>query len=396
MESQDFEDREAIPRAENLLLSLEELLAAGLHIGTRIKTVDMEKYIFRVRPDGLFILNIGETNEKIRVAAKFMARFEPGRVLAVSSRLYGKTPIDRFAELTKAMPIVGRFMPGLISNPLQPKHAGPFYPDTEGALRTQSQQSFLPPLGPRAIPTIPGTRNQNLRGLIVPHAGYRYSGPVAAHSYYHLASAGIFESIIILGPNHTGLGSGVSTVTDGEWSTPLGEVPIDTEVAREIVDSSDLVDVEYDAHRNEHSIEVQLPFLQFICPGRFKFVPICMMLQDLRTSIEVGEAVAKVAEKRGATVIASSDWTHYEPQEEARSKDKQAIEAALQMNETKFQEIIEERSVSACGYGPVTAMIHAAKLRGARNGNLLSYQTSGDVVGDKSSVVGYAAASFEK
>src|SRR5256884_5216198 len=125
MESQDFEDREAIPRAENLLLSLEELLAAGLHIGTRIKTVDMEKYIFRVRPDGLFILNIGETNEKIRIAAKFMARFEPGRVLAVSSRLYGKTPIDRFAELTKAMPIVGRFMPGLISNPLQPKHAEP-------------------------------------------------------------------------------------------------------------------------------------------------------------------------------------------------------------------------------------------------------------------------------
>src|SRR5438874_11159300 len=101
MESQDFEDREAIPRAENLLLSLEELLDAGLHIGTRIKTVDMEKYIFRVRPDGLFILNIGETNEKIRVAAKFMARFEPGRVLAVSSRLYGKTPIDRFAELDR-------------------------------------------------------------------------------------------------------------------------------------------------------------------------------------------------------------------------------------------------------------------------------------------------------
>jgi len=101
MESQEFEDREAIPRAENLLLSLEELLAAGLHIGTRIKTVDMEKYIFRVRPDGLFILNIGETNEKIRVAAKFMRGSEPGRVLAVSSRLYGKTPIDRFAELTK-------------------------------------------------------------------------------------------------------------------------------------------------------------------------------------------------------------------------------------------------------------------------------------------------------
>ena len=277
-----------------------------------------------------------------------------------------------------------------------PAQAGTFYPDTEGALRTQIQQSFLQPLGPRALPTIPGTRNQNLLGLIVPHAGYRYSGPIAAHSYYQLASSGIIESIIILGPNHTGLGSGVSTMTEGVWTTPLGDVPIDTNLAREIVDSSDLVDVEDEAHRNEHSIEVQLPFLQFIYPRRFKFVPICMMLQDLQTSIEVGEAIAKAAENHRAIVLASSDWTHYEPQEQAQSKDKQAIEEALQMNEKKFQEIIEERSVSACGYGPVTAMIHAAKLRGAKSGNLLSYQTSGDVTGDKSAVVGYAAASFEK
>ena len=277
-----------------------------------------------------------------------------------------------------------------------PAQSGTFYPDTEGALRTQIQQSFLHPLGPGAIPTIPGTRNQNLLGLIVPHAGYRYSGPVAAHSYYRLASAGIFESIIILGPNHTGLGSGVSTMTEGEWSTPLGDVPIDTDLAQEIVDTSHLVDVEDEAHRNEHSIEVQLPFLQFIYPRRFKFVPICMILQDLQTSIEVGEALAKAAENHRAIVLASSDWTHYEPHEQAQSKDKQAIEEALQMNEKKFQEIIEERSVSACGYGPVTAMIHAAKLRGAKSGNLLSYQTSGDVTGDKSAVVGYAAASFEK
>jgi len=277
-----------------------------------------------------------------------------------------------------------------------PAQAGTFYPDTEGALRTQIEQSFLHPLGPGAIPTIPGTRNQNLLGLIVPHAGYRYSGPVAAHSYYHLAQSGIVESVIILGPNHTGLGSGVSTVIEGEWSTPLGDVPVDTDLAREIVDSSDLVDVEDEAHRNEHSIEVQLPFLQFIYPRRFKFVPICMMLQDLKTSMEIGEAIAKAVEKHRAAVLASSDWTHYEPQEEAQSKDKQAIEAALQMDLKKFQEIIEERSVSACGYGPVTAMVHAAKLRGAKSGNLLSYQTSGDVTGDKSAVVGYAAASFEK
>src|SRR5437016_14349190 len=149
-----------------------------------------------------------------------------------------------------------------------PSHAGTFHPDTEGALRPQIQQSFLHPLGPRALPTIPGTRNQNLLGLIVPHAGYKYSGPVAVHSYYQLASSGIVESIIILGPNHTGLGSGVSTMIEGEWTTPLGDVPVDTDLAREIVENSDLVDVEEEAHRNEHSIEVQLPFLQFIYPRR--------------------------------------------------------------------------------------------------------------------------------
>ncbi len=277
-----------------------------------------------------------------------------------------------------------------------PAQAGLFYPDTEGALRTQIHQCFLHPLGPRSIPTIPGNRNEQLRGLIVPHAGYAYSGPVAAYSYHALASHGFSESIIIMGPNHTGQGSGVSTMTEGAWSTPLGDVNIDTSLAKEIVSGSDLVDVEEEAHREEHSIEVQLPFLQFIYPRRFQFVPVCMMLQDLEASIEVGEAVAKAAAKHGAVVIASSDWTHYEPQERAAVKDKQAIQAALEMDEKKFQRTIEEHTVSACGYGPVTALIHAAKILGATNARLLSYQTSGDVTGDKKSVVGYAAATFEK
>jgi MEMO1 family protein len=207
---------------------------------------------------------------------------------------------------------------------------------------------------------------------------------------------GTIGSAIILGPNHTGLGSGVSTMTEGEWITPLGDAPIDEQLAREIVHGSDMIDVEDEAHRNEHSIEVQLPFLQFIYPRRFKFVPICMMLQDLQTSIEIGTAVMKAAERHNAIIIASSDWTHYEPQEIAEPKDKLAIQAALEMNEKRFQEIIEEKAVTACGYGPVTAMIHAAKLLGTKKGKLLSYQTSGDVTGDKSSVVGYAAAAFEK
>jgi len=114
-----------MPREENLLLPLEEMLAGGLHIGTKLKTDSMEPYIYRVRPDGLFILNIGETDKKIRIAAKFLSRFEPQRIVVVSSRLYGKTPVEKFCELVGCTPVIGRFLPGFISNPLHPSHVEP-------------------------------------------------------------------------------------------------------------------------------------------------------------------------------------------------------------------------------------------------------------------------------
>jgi AmmeMemoRadiSam system protein B len=277
-----------------------------------------------------------------------------------------------------------------------PAQAGTFYPDTEGALRTQIHNCFLHPLGPRSIPSIPAKPDDQLVGIIVPHAGYDYSGPVAANSYYRLASSGLRDSVIILGPNHTGYGSGVSTMTDGQWATPLGEVPVHRSLATSITKLSGLIDVEEEAHRREHSIEVQLPFLQFIYPRRFQFVPICMMLQDFETSMETGDAIAKASEGTGAMLIASSDWTHYEPQESAKRKDMEAIQAVLEMDEKKFQDTIEENHVSACGYGPVTAVLHASKILGAKQAKLLSYQTSGDTAGDKRSVVGYAAIAFTK
>ncbi len=118
-------DRDEMPKIEDLLLPLEELLAAGLHIGTRVKTGDMEEYIYRVRPDGLFILNVGKTNERISLAAKFISRFDPSGIIVISSRLYGRIPVQKFCEVTRTIPIVGRFLPGLISNPLQPKHIEP-------------------------------------------------------------------------------------------------------------------------------------------------------------------------------------------------------------------------------------------------------------------------------
>ena len=278
----------------------------------------------------------------------------------------------------------------------QPAQAGTFYPDTEGALRTKIHNCFLHTLGPGSIPSIPSTSDDSLVGLVVPHAGYDYSGPIAAHSYYRLASSGLKESVIILGPNHTGLGSGVSTMTGTQWSTPLGDVPVNDSLASSVVKTSGMIDVEEEAHTMEHSIEVQLPFLQFIYPRRFQFVPICMMLQDLETSLDVGEAVAKASASTGAMLIASSDWTHYEPQERAKEKDMKAIDAALSMDEKKFQKIIEEDRVSACGYGPVTAVIHASKILGAKRAKLLSYQTSGDTSGEKRAVVGYAAIAFTK
>jgi len=276
----------------------------------------------------------------------------------------------------------------------KPAQAGSFYEDTEGALRTQIQNCFLKPPGPCTIPSVPAERDEKLVGLVAPHAGYMYSGPVAAHSYNRLASAGPRKSIVIIGPNHTGLGSGVSTMTAGEWSTPLGEVKVDTELAKEITGNSSLIDVEDEAHKFEHSIEVQLPFLQFIYPRQFQFVPICMMLQDLETSKEVGEAVARAVSDKGAVLIASSDWTHYEPHDEAVRKDREALRAAIEMDPQKFQTTIEEKRVSACGYGPVTAVIHASRILGAKNGQLLSYKTSGDITGDKKAVVGYASLSF--
>jgi len=183
-------------------------------------------------------------------------------------------------------------------------------------------------------------------------------------------------------------------MTDGQWSTPLGNVEIDSELAEMIVKRSGLVDVEDEGHRYEHSIEVQLPFLQYLYNGRFKFVPVCMMLQDLETSRNIGEALVESVKGRDVVILASSDWTHYESQEIARAKDLQAIEAVLRMDETDFQRIIEESVVSACGFGPVTALTYSAKVLGARKAELLSYKTSGDVTGDESAVVGYAAIAF--
>jgi AmmeMemoRadiSam system protein B len=277
-----------------------------------------------------------------------------------------------------------------------PCQAGGFYAGTAESLKTQIENCFLHKLGPGKIPeTVEEGRRQTI-GFVCPHAGYMFSGAVAAHAYYKLALDGKPDVVFLFGPNHGGYGSGLAVINDGFWRTPLGDVEIDSESANKVVRESGIVDVDDSAHRFEHSIEVQLPFLQYLYGSKFKIVPICFLMQDLFSAREVGEAVAKVLAGKNGVIIASSDMTHYEPQESANRKDKMVLEAIEAMNEAKLYSVIKDHRVSACGYGPIAALITATKILGAKEAKLLCYKTSGDVIGDYSSVVGYAAVCFKK
>jgi AmmeMemoRadiSam system protein B len=278
----------------------------------------------------------------------------------------------------------------------RPTQAGAFYEGNAEALKTQVEDCFLQELGPKKRPEVDKNGPREVIGLICPHAGYMFSGAVAANAYYELAQDGKPDVVVVLGPNHSGYGSGLALVNEGVWRTPLGDVKVDRETANQIVQEAQLVDVDDLAHRFEHSIEVQLPFLQYLYGSEFKFVPICFQLQDLSSAVEVGRALVEVLASKNAVVIASSDMTHYEPQVDAEAKDLAALKAVEAMDEKMFYSVIEARHVTACGYGPIAAVIVAAKGLGANEAKLLCYKSSGDVTGDYSSVVGYAAVSFKK
>ncbi len=271
-----------------------------------------------------------------------------------------------------------------------PAVAGQFYNANKEDLISQLNWCYKHKQGPGKIPKVMEGHRKML-GLVSPHAGYMYSGPVAAHGYYLLATDGKPESIIILGPNHTGYGSGISMMNSGSWKTPLGEVKIDENLANTIQKSSGMIDIDEKAHLYEHSIEVQLPFLQHIFGSDFVFVPIAMMLQDAKTSMEVGEAIGKAAKDSNVLVIASTDFTHYESQSSAARKDKKVIEKILSLDGLGLVKTIESEGISMCGYGPVVAMLHAAKMLGAKEAKLLKYATSGETAEPMEQVVGYGS-----
>ena len=278
----------------------------------------------------------------------------------------------------------------------QPAVAGMFYEYSPEALRKQIESCFLSRLGPGRLPKPNPKGGREVISLVVPHAGYMYSGPVASHAYCSLADNGVPDLFIIIGPNHQGIGSGIAIMVEGSWRTPLGVVEIHKEIARRIQKSSGIIDVDESSHRSEHSLEVQIPFLQYIYGPSFKIVPISMMIQSLEASLDVGNAIGSSLKGENAIILASTDFTHYEPQKNAERKDREAIKKILELNPEGLYSNVTRLEISMCGPGPVIAAITASKILGASKAKLLKYATSGDVTGDYYQVVGYAAIQIQK
>ncbi|KPK97278.1 MAG: hypothetical protein AMJ95_09925 [Omnitrophica WOR_2 bacterium SM23_72] len=257
--------------------------------------------------------------------------------------------------------------------------AGQFYPATAAALRKQIE----------SLCDVNADKTECI-ACMLPHAGYIYSGRVACETVSRIH---IKNSVLLLGPNHTGFGPAFSIMTQGTWQTPLGEVEIDADLAGRIVKDSKYLESDSLAHAYEHSLEVELPILQYFKP-HFKMVPMVFLSDDLQELKRVGEEIAAAVEKsdqKGSIlIVASSDMTHYEPKSEAERKDKEAIEAILALNENRLMEKTRGLGISMCGVAPTIVMLTIAKRLGAHSASLIKYQTSADATGDSESVVGYA------
>ena len=262
----------------------------------------------------------------------------------------------------------------MIRNPVV---AGQFYP----ASPSQLTETIRGMVDEKAV-------REEVIGLVAPHAGYPYSGPVAGATISRIAFK---DTFIIIGPNHTGRGKPLSIMTEGTWETPLGPVEIDSALAKRILALSGHLEEDHLAHQYEHSIEVQLPFLQYFKPD-IKLVPIILSYYSESAYKEIGKEIAAAIQEldKEVVIIASSDMTHYEPQDSAQKKDTKAIEAVLDLNEDELLKRVDELNISMCGYAPAVSLISAARELGATSAELVKYQTSGDTTGDYSAVVGYA------
>ncbi len=264
----------------------------------------------------------------------------------------------------------------------QPAVAGRFYPGRAEAL-TKEIEKYVEPNAEKICAL----------GCVVPHAGYMYSGHVAGAVYSRLK---LPERYVILGPNHTGTGDPLAIMTEGAWQTPLGNARIDNVLAEALMNAFHYLTEDEVAHSSEHSLEVQVPFLQKLVKD-FCFVPICVGTGNLEVLTALGHAIAKVLgeEEEPVLIVASSDMNHYETDSITRVKDRKAIDRVLAMDARGLHRVIHEESISMCGYAPTIAMLTAAKLLGATKAELVKYATSGDVSGDREQVVGYAGIAIE-
>jgi MEMO1 family protein len=258
-----------------------------------------------------------------------------------------------------------------------PAVAGQFYPRNPDRLEAEIQSYFR--VEPRLIPAI---------GCVVPHAGYMYSGHVAGAVYSRLE---LTQRCIILCPNHTGVGTPLSIMSEGRWETPLGDVAIDTRLAAQLKTNFSFLAEDSYAHRSEHAIEVQLPFLQTRVKN-LTFVPIAVGTGRFESLEMLGNAIAETitAQQERILIIASSDMNHYESDGITRQKDALAIERVLALDARGLYDVVNRQKISMCGFGPAVAMLTAARRLGANAAELIKYATSGDVSGDRDMVVGYA------
>jgi MEMO1 family protein len=263
-----------------------------------------------------------------------------------------------------------------------PAVAGSFYEGTAARLHAQVEACF-------AANPKPESRERFI-GAVVPHAGLMYSGHVAAAFY---ALADLPKRFIILCPNHTGFGHFAAINRDGAWRTPLGDASIDAKLAAALMAKTNLLADDTRAHAREHSLEVQLPFLQQLLGNSFTFVPICLGAPRYEMCEQIGTAIADViaGEEDAIGILASSDLNHYEDQKETLRKDQLAIDPVLALDPQELWRVVDEYDVSMCGFIPTTTMLIAAKKLGAKNARLIKHATSGDINGDYAHVVGYAA-----
>jgi MEMO1 family protein len=258
-----------------------------------------------------------------------------------------------------------------------PAVAGHFYPNDPNTLK-KDLRSYL---STEATPT-------PALGCVAPHAGYMYSGPVAGAVF---ANLDLPRRIITLGPNHTGKGRPLAIMSSGSWETPLGQAPIDSSLAEDLKKRCPLLSEDADAHRREHAIEVELPFLQ-TRRSDFTFVPIALGTGQFEVLEKLGQAIADSvqAQPEKILIVASSDMNHYENDTVTRVKDHKAIERILALDARGLFEVVMREDISMCGFGPTIVMLTAAKRLGATSAELIKYATSGDVSGDREMVVGYA------